>query len=121
MISTIQGRLPHAATPMQSLGSVLAAFPGGSMTGAPKQRSMDILAELEAAPRGFYSGCLGYVSANGDVDFNILIRTAVVQDAVVHYGAGGAVTRLSDADAEYEEVLVKMLPLRLVLEASEDL
>jgi hypothetical protein len=121
MISTIQGRLPHAATPMQSLGAVLAAFPGGSMTGAPKQRSMDILAELEAAPRGFYSGCLGYVSANGDVDFNILIRTAVVQDAVVHYGAGGAVTRLSDADAEYEEVLVKMLPLRLVLEASEDL
>ena len=55
------------------------------------------------------------------MDFNILIRTAVVQNAVVHYGAGGAVTRLSDADAEYEEVLVKMLPLRLVLGTSEDL
>ncbi|MDO5076268.1 chorismate-binding protein [Corynebacterium sp.] len=112
LVSTITGRLPQD-TP--GLRAALAAFPGGSMTGAPKQRSMDILADIEGHPRGYYSGSLGYVSANGDCDFSILIRTAVHIDGNLTYGAGGAVTLLSDPEEEYNEVLVKMLPLRLLL------
>lgn len=76
---------------------------------------MDILADIEGQPRGYYSGSMGYVSANGDCDFSILIRTAVHIDGKLTYGAGGAVTLLSDPEEEYNEVLVKMLPLRLLL------
>lgn len=112
LISTITGTLPHT-TP--GFRAALAAFPGGSMTGAPKQRSMDILADIEGRPRGYYSGSMGYISANGDCDFNILIRTAVHKNNVLTYGAGGAVTLLSNPEEEYNEVLVKMLPLQLML------
>lgn len=112
LVSTITGRLPYG-TP--GFRAALSAFPGGSMTGAPKQRSMDILADIEGRPRGYYSGCLGYVSANGDCDFSILIRTAVHKDGVLSYGAGGAVTLLSDPEEEYNEAVVKMLPFRLLL------
>ncbi|WP_158256124.1 chorismate-binding protein [Corynebacterium sp. 13CS0277] len=106
MVSTIRGQLtcPPAV-------ALLRAFPGGSMTGAPKQRSMEILHELEGAPRGFYSGVMGYV-AGSDMDVNMLIRTIVIDRAtgVATYGAGGAVTRLSDPAEEFAEVLVKMQP-----------
>lgn len=112
MISTITGTVRAGVSPMSV---VRAAFPGGSMTGAPKQRSMDILASLEAQPRGFYSGCMGYVSATGDADFSILIRTVVQRGDLLTYGAGGAVTALSDPAEEYEEVLVKMEPFRVLL------
>ncbi|MEZ2189256.1 chorismate-binding protein [Corynebacterium sp. CCM 9204] len=113
MISTISSRLPVNAN---SLDAALAAFPPGSMTGAPKQRSMDILAELEGTPRGVYSGCMGWISATGDLDLSVLIRTVAVHGRSLNYGAGGAVTRLSDPAAEWEEVLVKTLPFRLLLE-----
>lgn len=112
MISTIQGRLKPGA---RASDVVAAAFPGGSMTGAPKARSMQILSELEQTPRGYYSGCMGYISATGDADFSILIRTAVLRGTELTYGAGGAVTALSDPDEEFDEVLVKMQPLRLLL------
>lgn len=112
MISTISGQLRPEVS---ALDAIQRAFPGGSMTGAPKQRSMDILAELEEEPRGFYSGAMGYVSANGDADFSILIRTIVHQAGMLTYGAGGAITALSDADDEYDEVLVKMQPFFLTL------
>ncbi|MBI8988601.1 chorismate-binding protein [Corynebacterium meridianum] len=112
MISTVTGRLPVTAT---GVDAALAAFPPGSMTGAPKQRSMDILAELEQTPRGVYSGCMGWFSATGDVDLSVLIRTVVVTGRTLTYGAGGAVTRLSDPAEEWAEVMVKMLPFRLLL------
>ncbi|GAA4784146.1 aminodeoxychorismate synthase component I [Corynebacterium canis] len=112
LVSTITGVLPPG---VPGVRAAMAAFPGGSMTGAPKQRSMDILADIEGQPRGYYSGSMGYVSANGDCDFSILIRTAVHIDGKLTYGAGGAVTLLSDPEEEYNEVLVKMLPLRLLL------
>ncbi|MEJ5927646.1 chorismate-binding protein [Corynebacterium sp. H128] len=112
LVSTIVGQLE--ADP---LNAMRAAFPGGSMTGAPKQRSMDILAELEEQPRGYYSGCMGYISASGEADWAILIRTVVQHGSQLSYGAGGAITALSDPDEEYDEVLVKMQPFRLLLES----
>ncbi|MCK7638183.1 chorismate-binding protein [Corynebacterium pygosceleis] len=112
LISTVAGRLPVTT---RGIDAALAAFPPGSMTGAPKQRSMDILAELEGTPRGVYSGCMGWFSGNGDVDLSVLIRTVVVSGRTLTYGAGGAVTRLSDPAGEWAEVLVKMLPFRLLL------
>lgn len=112
MISTISGRLRPGVDAVQVLQAV---YPGGSMTGAPKQRTMDILARLEGRARGYYSGCMGYISAAGDADFSILIRTVVQVEEFLTYGAGGAITALSDADEEYDEVLVKMHPFRLLL------
>lgn len=83
------------------------------MTGAPKLRSMEILDFLEeGVPRGPYSGCLGYISLNGSMDMNIVIRSAVLtpqndDDWRVRIGAGGAITALSESEDEYEEMLLK--------------
>ena len=112
MVSTIRGTLN---TPENSAISTLrACFPGGSMTGAPKLRTMEILDELEQGePRGAYSGCLGYISANGSMDMNIVIRTAVVTPFPqvgswkVSVGAGGAITILSESEDEYDEMILK--------------
>lgn len=84
-----------------------ATFPGGSITGAPKVRAMEIIDELETAPRGIYTGILGYISLNGDCDFNIMIRTALHQNETYHIGVGGGITYESDTRFEYEETLQK--------------
>lgn len=84
-----------------------AAFPGGSITGAPKIRAMEIIDELESSRRGIYTGLIGYLSLNGDCDFNIAIRTAVHQDQEYQIGVGGGITYESDEEAEYEEILQK--------------
>jgi anthranilate/para-aminobenzoate synthase component I len=86
-------------------------FPGGSITGAPKRRAMEILRDLEPVPRGVYCGAIGWVDAAGNADFSIAIRTAVkVGDMVRVYGGGGIVAD-SDPEAEYEESLVKIAPI----------
>ena len=108
LVSTITAELLPGKTPVDALR---AAFPGGSMTGAPKERSMDILAELEGEPRGIYSGAIGYIDAAGTMDFSIVIRTIVVEGGVATYGTGGAITRLSDPEEEWEEILVKAKPI----------
>jgi para-aminobenzoate synthetase len=94
------------------LDAVAAAFPPGSMTGAPKVRTMRLIHELElAAPRGIYSGTLGFLSIDGAADLNVVIRTAVVTRAGVSLGAGGAVVAQSNAADEWAEVLLKARPV----------
>jgi para-aminobenzoate synthetase len=113
MVSTIRGTLSDTATPIDLLR---ASFPGGSMTGAPKIRTMELLDELEQGqPRGPYSGSLGYLSVNGCMSFNIIIRSAVLTPKWVSgskgwhvsIGAGGAITALSEVQDEYDEMNLK--------------
>ena len=109
LVSTVRGQL---APGRDALDAVAAAFPPGSMTGAPKVRTMRIIEELEqAAPRGVYSGALGFLSVDGTTDLNVVIRTAVVCRAGVSLGAGGAVVTMSDGPAEWQEVLLKARPV----------
>jgi para-aminobenzoate synthetase len=108
LVSTIRGRLRDGRDP---LGCVEACFPGGSMTGAPKLRSMEILDRLEPEPRGIYSGALGYLGLGGGVDLSIVIRTAVLRDGVATVGSGGAITVRSDPEEEWREMLLKARPI----------
>ncbi|MER2135463.1 MAG: chorismate-binding protein [Arthrobacter sp.] len=109
LVSTIDAQLAPGASRAEA---VAAAFPAGSMTGAPKVSTMAILDNLEAAPRGFYSGAVGYFSLTGAADLSVVIRTLVLQpDAAggtsLCLGVGGAVTSGSDPEAEFEEVRTK--------------
>ena len=105
LVSVVQGELRDGVS---SVGLVKAVFPGGSITGAPKLRAMEIIAELEAAPRGVYCGAMGYFGFNGTCDFNIGIRTVQVNDGLMRVQGGGGITARSDPEAEYEESLIKV-------------
>lgn len=110
LVSTIRGRLNHKCTPV---AAVRHCFPGGSMTGAPKKRTMEIIDRLETEARGIYSGSLGYFGLSGGADLNIVIRTAVRHGDQLSVGAGGAIVLDSDRQEEYEEMLLKAAaPLR---------
>ena len=104
LVSTVTGVLRDGADGFDLLR---AAFPGGSFTGAPKMRAMEIIAELERAPRGVYCGAIGYVSTTGAMDFNIPIRTTVLRDANATFHAGAGIVWDSEPAAEYQETLVK--------------
>ncbi|PZH20038.1 aminodeoxychorismate synthase, component I [Streptomyces sp. NTH33] len=104
LVSTIRGTLRGGES---AVSCVRAAFPGGSMTGAPKLRTMEIIDRLEEGPRGVYSGALGWFALSGAADLSIVIRTLVATDDRVDFGVGGAIVTLSDPAEEFEETVVK--------------
>ncbi len=104
LVSTVRARLRPGATILDCLH---AAFPGGSMTGAPKLRTMELIDVLEGRPRGIYSGAIGWIGASGDGDLSIAIRTIVNSASGMTIGAGGAITVQSDPQAELDELLLK--------------
>lgn len=104
LVSAVTARLAPGRDALQLLA---AAFPGGSVTGAPKVRAMEIIAELEPVTRGVYCGAIGYWSVTGDLDTSIAIRTCVVRDGNAYFGVGGGVVADSDPDREYAETLDK--------------
>jgi para-aminobenzoate synthetase len=107
MVSTIAGTLRAERSVIDCLR---ASFPGGSMTGAPKIRSMDMLVGLEQGRRGVYSGAIGFLGYNGHTKLNIVIRTAVIHSDHITVGSGGAIVALSDPEEELEETFVKLEP-----------
>ncbi|MEJ2308913.1 MAG: aminodeoxychorismate synthase component I [Gammaproteobacteria bacterium] len=104
MVSTVSGRLREGE---DALSLLRASFPGGSITGAPKIRAMEIIEELEPCRRGIYCGAIGYIGFNGDMDTSIVIRTLVRRGEQAHYWVGGGIVADSDPDAEYQECLDK--------------
>jgi para-aminobenzoate synthetase len=110
LVTTVRGRLREALGPVDC---VRACFPPGSMTGAPKRRTMEILDELEGGARGVYSGALGYLGLGGGCDLSVVIRTLVVAGGAASVGAGGAIVTQSDPGEEHAEMLLKArAPLR---------
>lgn len=93
LVSTIQGNL---SSNYNIIDAIMHTFPGGSMTGAPKLRTMEIIEELEQQPRGIYSGTMGFIGSNGVADLNIIIRTAVLNGDQITIGAGGAIVAQSN-------------------------
>ena len=104
LVSTVVGTLSPG---LDGLDLLRASFPGGSITGAPKIRAMEIIAELEPSVRGVYCGAIGYLSVTGELDTNIAIRTALARDGRVYLNAGGGIVADSDAEQEYQETFHK--------------
>ncbi|MBZ9654733.1 aminodeoxychorismate synthase component I [Phyllobacterium lublinensis] len=104
LVSVVTGRLAHGNSLMDL---IRAAFPGGSITGAPKLRAMEIITEIEREARGVYCGSIGFLGFNGNFDSNIGIRTVLFQGGKAVFQAGGGITALSDPAAEYQETLDK--------------
>ncbi len=118
LVSHVTGRL---RTDMSALDALRACFPAGTVSGAPKIRAMQIIAELEQTRRGIYAGCVGHVGFNGDLDTCIALRTMVVQHGVAYVQAGGGVVADSEAEAEYQESCNKAAALLRAIDLAEEL
>ncbi len=115
LVATVEGTLRPDADVVDLLR---ATFPGGSITGAPKIRAMEIIEELEPTRRGVYTGAIGRIGFNGDLDLNIAIRTMVAKDGWAYFQVGGGIVADSDPAAEYQETLDKGLALASALGAT---
>jgi para-aminobenzoate synthetase len=104
LVSTVRGLLREGVEPADC---IRACFPAGSMTGAPKKRTMEIIDELEAQARGVYAGAIGYVGLSGACDLSVVIRTIVIDGDVASLGVGGAIVMQSQPEEEYQETLLK--------------
>ncbi len=104
LVSTVEGRLSDGH---DALNVLQDCFPGGSVTGAPKHRAMQIIEQLEPDQRGIYCGSIGYVGFDGDMDSNIVIRTLIHSENEVHYSVGGGIVADSNVESEYQETLDK--------------
>ena len=113
LVSTIAGTL---RPDVDALAAIAACFPGGSITGAPKKRAMEIIRELEQSPRGVYCGAIGWLGYNGESSFNIAIRTLVRNNDELVYQVGAGIVADSDPEKEYEETLHKAAGIRLAIE-----
>jgi anthranilate synthase component 1 len=118
LVSHVTGRL---RPDMSALDALRACFPAGTVSGAPKIRAMEIIAELEGEQRGVYAGAVGHVGFNGDLDTCIALRTMVVKDGVAYVQAGGGVVADSDPSAEYYESCNKAAALLRAIETAEAL
>jgi anthranilate synthase component 1 len=115
IVSEVRGRVPRSTAP---LDVVRAAFPAGTLSGAPKLRAMQIIRELEAGPRGIYGGAIGYVAETGDLDFAIAIRTAVCKGGIFTVTAGAGIVEASVPQAEADETRSKARGVLCAIEAA---
>ena len=117
LVSTIRGRL---ADGNDAISLLRGCFPGGSITGAPKLRAMEIIEELEPNRRGVYCGSIGYLGFDGSMDSNIVIRTLVHSNGRIHFSSGGGIVADSDLEQEYQETFDKAAAIMAALECSVD-
>jgi anthranilate synthase component 1 len=115
IVSNVVGQIRDGE---DALSALLAGLPAGTVSGAPKVRAMQIIDELEPEKRGVYGGGIGYFAANGEMDFCIALRTAVLKDGLLHIQAGGGVVYDSDPEAEYQETVNKSRALRTAAEGA---
>lgn len=112
LVSTVAGRVHPSKSAVDCIRN---SFPGGSITGAPKVRALEVIEELEPTARGVYCGSIGYIDFSGRVDLSIAIRTAVLKDGRLYYQVGGGIVHDSDPEEEYQETLVKAASFRKVI------
>lgn len=117
LVATVTGTLKESC---HIVDAIKATFPGGSITGAPKIRAMEVLYELEPTQRNIYTGSIGFIGLNGDMDLNIVIRTMVHKEGKVYFQVGGGIVWDSDPELEYEETLHKAKALMKTLNATLD-
>lgn len=117
LVSTVTAQLRHEVTPAEIIA---ATFPGGSITGAPKIRAMEVIDELEVHRRGIYTGSIGYIDCNRNLDFNIVIRTIVCHNQQAYFHVGGGIVWDSTVDFEYEETFQKAAALIAAVQKRKD-
>ena len=117
LVSNVEGDIRDG---LDAVDALAAGLPAGTLTGAPKIRAMEIIDELEPTRRGPYCGAIGYLAADGSMEFNIAIRTMIVKDGLVHVPVGGGIVADSIPADEYEETLVKAQAMFAALDVSVD-